>query len=396
MQKKITILCSSFPPETGAAPGRMGHLAELLQQEGFAVTVIAAMPNYPTGRIFRGYRGKLWHKDIWKGIPVYRHWLIPSHSNNRLHRVISLLSYTLSLFLLVLPRLVRLRPQLLILSSPPFVTGYCGLLLARLIRSRTLLNISDIWPGSALELGFIQEGYLYRFLQKRERSMYRRASGFSVQSEEIAAHIRSSEPYKKIFLYRNLPEAQAQAAQERPAGKRKIVYAGLLGIAQGVYDICRYIDFAALGTELHIYGAGKEQEQISHFIAGNPCRGIFYHGSFPAETMPDLLSGYHAMLVPLRTQLQGAVPSKIFNAMGNGLPLLFCGGGEAAAIIRETDTGFASPSGDYTGLQQNIQQLLALDQAAYEQLRDNCRRCMEGRFNRRIQDRLFLDFLQQL
>jgi glycosyltransferase involved in cell wall biosynthesis len=396
MNKRVTILCSSFPPETGAAPGRMQHLADLLQQAGYTVSVITAMPNYPTGRIFPAYRGRLWQREQHNGISVFRTWLIPSNSNKKWHRALSLLSYICSLFLLALPRLIASRPQVMILSSPPFVTGYFGLWLARFTRTRTLLNVSDLWPGSAQELGFLREGPFLRFLQAREKSMYRRAGTFSVQSEEIAQHIRTLQPGKPLFLYRNLPDAQPEALQERPAGKRKIVYAGLLGIAQSVYDICCAIDFAALGTELHIYGAGNEQEKIAALAAAAPRKGIFYHGTVPAADIPGILVQYHAMLIPLRTPLAGAVPSKIFNAMANGLPILFSGDGEAADIVRNTRTGLVNSAGDYKALQQNISRLLSLDTTAYEQLRSNCRNNITGLFQRQAQDKAFLDFLEGL
>ncbi|MGC4058672.1 MAG: glycosyltransferase family 4 protein [Chitinophagaceae bacterium] len=389
--KTITILCASFPPETGAGPGRIYLLAQLLQQQGFTVHVIAAMPNYPQGKIFQAYRGKRIVQEQIDGINVCRIWLYPTNSSSKIKRAFSIGSFALSLKL-HLPALLRSQqPDLLIVSSPPFILGTFGCSIAERNGVRILLNISDIWPASAQYLGFIREGWLLNYLRKQEKSMYAKASGFSVQSEEIARHILQIRPSADIFIYRNLQHTSAYAQETRPAGKRKIVYAGLLGIAQGLGTIIRQIDFGGAGTELHIYGDGVEQGIIRQEAA---CRtDIFYHGSIPAHEVPEMLSRYHIMLVPLITGIEGAVPSKIFNAVANGLPLIYMGQGESADIVRAHKLGYTCDPGDFDGLYARLKEMLALNDAEYRQLRNNCRDAAKGIFNKEIQDLNFLKFL---
>lgn len=396
MHRNVTIICSSFPPETGAAPGRMAHLANSLQQKGMKVTVITALPNYPTGSIFEGYRNQLWHRELVNGIDVYRTWLIPSNTKKKWHRAASTISYSLSLLILGLPRLLRSRPDIIIMSSPPFATGILGSVLARCSKARTILNVSDLYPLSLSELGFLQGGILYKRLQRMEQWMYRSADAVTGQSREILDHISRKVPGKRTFLYRNLQPVAGEGLSPRLPGQRKIVYAGLLGIAQGICELCKAIDFKAAGTELHLYGEGNETAAIQAFLQANPERGIYYHGSLPATAIPAILTQYHAMLIPLKKRIHGAVPSKIFNAMANGLPILFSGNGEAADIIQRTATGLVNDAGDYASLEKNITRLLSLDEAAYEQLRQNCYQSSSHEFSSRQQDELFLDFLQQV
>jgi glycosyltransferase involved in cell wall biosynthesis len=392
-KKRITLLCSSFPPETGAAPVRMFHLAKVLLQSNYEVTVICAMPNYPTGSIFPDYKGKIIVKENFHGINVIRAWLIPTNSSNKWKRALSLFSYTVSLYLLAGRQFRSSNPDLIIVSSPPFVTGYFGLRIAKRSKAKVILNVSDLWPQSAHDLGFIKEGRFYRFLQRLEQTMYRMADAFTVQSLTIKKHIEQSGNKQVSFVYRNLQPNSIEAKMSRPEGKRKIVYAGLLGIAQGVLGILEAIDFAALGTELHIYGQGFQQAKIIEWIDNHPERGICYMGSLPAESIPSMLSGYHAMLIPLSTSIHGAVPSKIFNAMANGLPVLFSGEGEAAEIVQSNKIGFVSSSGDTIQLSRNIAQLMMMPDEVYEAMRNNCIKCSEMIFNKERQDEDFLNFL---
>lgn len=395
---RVTIICNSFPPETGGAPGRIYNLAKLLQTEGYEVTVITAMPNYPMGKIFPEYRGKLVSKEEVDGIRVRRLLVYPSNSKKAFPRVLSMLSHVLSLWILAFPGLLFRRSDLAIVSSPPFLAAHAGMYLAKLTSRKVLLNVSDLWPLSAVEMGALHEGRRYRLLHALEKKMYRLADGFMGQSQEILDHIRRfSKKEKPAFLYRNLqegPKSSLLFKHENRAGKN-IIYAGLLGHAQGVLDICRSVDFAALGARLHIYGDGPERKAMEALIARHPEKGISMYDTVSSEELSKLLSSFDATLIPLKHPIAGAVPSKLFLAVAHQLPVLFCGGGEGEKLVREYGLGWVSKPGDAAGLERNIGALSALDDAARAALKDQIKSSAESAFNAKKQAKKFLEFLQQ-
>lgn len=393
MKKRITILCASYPPETGAAPNRIYHVAHTLKSFGYDVSIISAMPNYPRGSIFQAYKYKWFVREQMEGVQVFRTWLIPTHSSNVIKRLLSALSYAIPFWFLAQKQLKKTQPDLIIISSPPLLTGYLGALMAVRNKAKVLLNVSDLWPQSALELGYAREGAFYNFLVKLERRMYQRADAFSVQSEEIKQHIQRAQAKKPILVYRNVQPIRPAADQARKKGVRKIVYAGLLGIAQGVFEIIQAIDFAALGTELHLYGDGVQTASIQQWLLQNPDRGVYYHGVVPAADIPSIMTEYHAMLVPLKQALAGAVPSKIFNAVANGLPVFYCGGGEGQQIVATYQIGWVSAPADYTALQANIGQWINSSDLEYEALRQRCIACGKNEFNIEKQNQVFQSFL---
>jgi len=369
----------------------------MLRDHGYKVEVVTAMPNYPTGRIFPEYKGKILQKEVADGISVRRIWLYPSNSKKVLNRVASMVSQSISLYMLALPHLLKRRPSIVLVSSPPILLGYTGMIIARITGAKAVLNVSDIWPLSALELGYIRPGGFYRYLENLEKRMYWLSHVCVGQSREILDHVEKVLPgRKKKFLYRNLQEVSPYADQPRPAGPKKIVYAGLLGIAQGVLEICRRVNFAALGVEFHIYGEGFEKPAIEQFIKDHPDHGICFHGSIPGKEIPCMLSRHHATLIPLTTLIHGAVPSKIFMAISNALPVLFSGAGEGAEIVRSSGIGWVSEPSDYEGLIENIKRFGSLSKSEYETIRQNCLKLSTGEFNKESQDKLFDEFLQGL
>ena len=380
--KKITIISIFFPPETGAAPVRISNMARELQTRGCDVEVITAMPNYPKGEIFEPYRGKIALQEDVMGIPVRRYWLYPSVSKNPIARVWSMVSFAMSLWM-ALPHLWRRKPEVIIINSPPIFVGFSGAVLSRICGAQTVMNISDIWPLSALELGVIKRGTFYSLLERIETFMYKNAHVCLAQSLETATHIETRVPGKHTFLYRNLDKASSyvENGAEYDSDGFKIIYAGLLGVAQGVYELCRHVNFQALGVEFHIYGAGNELSAIQEYIHAHPQCGIVLHDVVPKDQMSAILSRFHATIIPLKTHIHGAFPSKISMALSAGLPILFSGSGEGAAIVQRYGLGLVSDVGDYATLQRQITQMKTMGREQYEEIRQNCIRACNADFN---------------
>src|ERR1044072_3209282 len=115
----IAIFCNSFPPEGGGASARIYNLATLLRNNGYRVQVVSAMPNYPTGKIFAPYRGRLVVDEEIDGIKVKRVLLYPSNTASALSRGWILASFVLSIRTLALRHVRKMKPALVIVSSPP-------------------------------------------------------------------------------------------------------------------------------------------------------------------------------------------------------------------------------------------------------------------------------------
>lgn len=393
---KINIISIFFPPEIGAAPSRIFKLANTLSaQSDIDVEIITALPNYPEGKIFSNYRKKLWVVEQIGNLSIRRYWLYPSTSKNPILRIFSMFSFSLSSFL-SLRHLWKRKPKLLIINSPPLLVGFSSVLLAKLCRAKILLNISDLWPLSALELGAIKKGRFYSILEFVERFIYKKADCIMAQSEESLSHINRL-VNKPTFLYRNmdLPSPYLNLLPEYDPTNIKIIYAGLLGVAQGVFGICQNVNFKELGVEFHIYGSGNEFELITDFIKKNPDSNIYLYKTVPKEAIPLILSKFHATLIPLKKPIYGAFPSKVFMAIASGLPIIFSGEGEGANFVMKHELGWVSKSEDYCMLTDNILKLKNMGSEAFFEMKRHCiTKCIDN-FNEKKQQQEFLDFMNQ-
>jgi glycosyltransferase involved in cell wall biosynthesis len=379
--KKLVIISQYYIPEIGAPQNRLYELATGLKRNGWEVTVITAMPNYPTGKIFESYSGKFFMTEYIDDMVVRRHWLFASNSKKALPRILSMLSFSVTI-LFSFHFLKRGKFDYLIVESPPLTLGISAYVLSRFCKSKLLLNVSDLWPLSAKELGAISDNLLYKKIESIERFLYKRSFICMGQSQEIVDYIKSHGA-KTTYLFRNGVDPTRFKIKEtnRNEAIKGIVYTGLLGVAQGILNICKNINFKALGVQFHIYGDGTEKEQLELYLKTNQDNNIFYHGVVTRNEIPYVLSQYTATLIPLVKGIYGAVPSKIYESMAAGLPILFSGDGEGRSIIEKYDLGWTSSPKDYYGLKKNIQMLIA-KRDEYWSKSQNCLSVANWEFNR--------------
>ncbi|QBZ97133.1 glycosyltransferase family 4 protein [Flavobacterium sangjuense] len=352
--KEILIISNYYPPEKGAAANRIEQLALKLNQNNYKVSVICPLGNYPKGALFPEYRGKFSVTENRDGITVKRLWIYPSVSKNLLVRIISVLSFSVTLFFYLLFKKI---PKKVVIQSPPLLLSFISVFVLSLKNKKIILNISDLWPLAAIELGALKKGSLsHKFSLFFERYIYKKATLILGQSNEIITHVHTLFPDKKCFLYRNFPdhsisEMELKTEENQPI---KIFYAGLLGIAQGVFELCQKIDLKGLNVEFHIFGDGAEKTQIEGLISSQKEQQLFFHGMLDRKELHNKLKSFDIAIVPLKTRIYGSVPSKIFEYGSLGFPILYFGGGEGETIVNENNLGWVASVGNYDDLNEKL------------------------------------------
>lgn len=362
---RIGILTQYYPPEMGAPPARLSNLAGHLIGRGHEVHVLTAMPNYPQGRIYPGYGG-LVRREESGGVSVVRSYVYPATGlgSRRLANYFSFVASSALVGAFALPRL-----DYLITESPPLFLGISGYLLSRLKRARWIFNVSDLWLDSAVQMGALQDGFTLRVARFLEDFCYRKAWCVTGQSKEILSKISSRHPEVAVYHLSNgvatevfrpgMASDETRAALVR--GKATIaLYAGLHGYAQGLEYV---LDAAARLRDLEdlsivLVGDGPEKEALVERARSQGLANVHFLDAAPRERMPALLASADIALVPLKERLFGAVPSKLYEAMGAGLPVILMTGGEAEDIVNKAEAGIVVPPGDVRAFAAAIRRLV--------------------------------------
>jgi glycosyltransferase involved in cell wall biosynthesis len=289
------------------------------------------------------------------------------------------------------------RLDYLLTENPPLFLGIAGYGLSRLRRTRWIFNVSDLWPESAVHLGVVKPGLSLRLAYALEAFCYRKAWLVTGQSRGILDNIQERFPEVPCHLLTNgvdpelfRPDLPARREDFGLEGELVAVYTGLHGIAQGLDQILeaahRLRDLEAL--RIYLVGDGPEKQALVRRAAELELPNLHFLDPLPRHQMPHLLAAADLAIACLKQTLPGAVPSKIYEAMGAGRPLVLVGDGEPAAILEETDAGLAVPPGDPAAL-AGVLRRLAEDPALRRRLSEGGRQAAETRFNRwRIVDQL--------
>ena len=350
----ILIISNYYPPEKGAAANRIEQLALKLNKNKYKVSVICPLGNYPKGELFDEYKGKFSVTENRDSITVKRLWIYPSVSKNLLVRITSVLSFSVTLFFYLL---FKKTPKKVVVQSPPLLLSFISVFVLSLKNKKIILNISDLWPLAAIELNALKKNsFSHKFSLFLEHFIYKKATLILGQSNEIITHVHAAFPNKKNFLYRNFPdhrisEMELKTEEDEPI---KIFYAGLLGIAQGVFELCQKIDLKELNIEFHIFGDGAEKAQIQALISSEKEPRIFFHGMLDRKELHQQIKSFDIAIVPLKTRIYGSVPSKIFEYGSLGFPILYFGGGEGEIIVNDNKLGWVASVGNYEDLNEKL------------------------------------------
>lgn len=401
---RFGILTQYYPPEMGAPQARLSELAARFAERGHQVSVLTAMPNYPAGKIQAGYAG-LFRREICGSVNIMRCWIYPSSSVHLFSRLASYGSFSASsaaLGALLLPRL-----DYLLTESPPLFLGASGCALARLKGARWIFNVSDLWPESAVRLGVIGPGAALRMAERLEAWCYRKAWLVSGQSRGILSDIQARFPGVPTYHLSNgadpswFTRGSARSPwRERLAGPEEclILYAGLHGIAQGldqVLEAARRIG-GHVRARFVLAGDGPEKPRLVALARELGLANVQFLDPVPRAEIPALLHAADIAVVPLKLALPGAVPSKLYEAMAAGVPVVLVGEGEPAAIVRETESGIAVDPGDAAGLEGALRKL-AGDAGFRAECGAHGRRAAAARFDRkRIADAFIMHLEQHL
>jgi glycosyltransferase involved in cell wall biosynthesis len=356
---RVTFLTHYYPPEIGAPQARISTLARLLAERGVSVTVHTGFPHYPDGHVKPPYRVRPWLVEAEAPVRLVRSAVYPAPNRGFGRRLAGHLSFAGSA--LATARVAG-PADVVVGESPPLFVGAATIPYARLAGAAAVLNIADRWPASAVELGVIRSRSAIRAAERLERASYRRAAAITVPTEGLAGDIGQL-PEAGGKVVRLGPAVDTHRFRPLPApagdGPLRILYAGTIGLAQGVGTLLEAARIAGPEVELHIAGDGAEAADLRDRLRRNPAANVRLLGAVPHEQVPGLYGDVDAAAVLLRDRpvFESALPTKLLEAMAAGRPVLLSASGESERLVEAAEAGLVVPPGDAVALADAMRRL---------------------------------------
>jgi glycosyltransferase involved in cell wall biosynthesis len=317
------------------------------------VEVLTALPNYPKMKIQEGYeKGKKREEHI-DGIAVHRAAIYVSASKSIVARLLNYFSFVWTSYW----RGRKLdKFDFLLVESPPLFLGYSAMALSRKLSAKLIFNVSDLWPESAEKLGIVNNPYLLKMAYRLEAKCYQRAALVTGQTEGITADIAQRFPSTQVYWLpngvnidyynpANLNESDFRTRNGFKASDLLFFYGGIIGHAQGLEVILHAAQQLLDYKHIHfiLQGSGPEKAKLQELKAELQLTNIHFLEPVAKAEMPAILQAIDVALVPLKNLplFQGAIPSKVFEALAMEVPLLLGVDGEAKRhFIEKAEAGW--------------------------------------------------------
>lgn len=341
---RILYLTQWFDPEPNIVKGP--DFVRALEIAGYDVTVVTGFPNYPTGKIYPGYKLRMYQRESLGGVSVKRLPLYPSHSRSSLGRAMNFLSFFLSA--LVYISLRGGRYDLVYVYHPPITVGLAAAIVGRIRRLPFILDIQDLWPDTVLESEMSGTARMSVILDKVCGFVYRHSSAIIVQSQGIKSIlIQRNVPEEKLSVVHNWADESAllkpvkiwqATSTEKPF---LFLYGGNLGRMQALGHL---IEAAKLGAELGgnfeliILGDGVEASALRQLKARIQAHNVTFLPRVSRLEARDMFAAADVLVLNLANKglLAATVPSKMQFYLACGKPILAGVKGETADILNQS------------------------------------------------------------
>ena len=348
---RILFLTENFPPETNAAATRVFERACYWAEWGHEVTILTCAPNFPDGQIYEGYKNR-WHQmEEMQGIRVVRVKTYVAANRGTVKRTLDFLSFMFTAFG---AGLFERRPDVVAATSPQFFAAVGGWALGFVRRVPFVFELGDLWPASIVAVGAMRPSFGLRMMEKLELFLYRRSAavaalthafkrnlvGRGIDADKISVVINGVDTWR----YGPRPRDPELAGETGLADKFVVGYVGTHGMAHALLNVLDAAERLRDRPEIAflLAGGGAERDMLMAEAARRGLANVVFLARQPKERMPAVWSLCDVALVHLKDSpvFREVIPSKMFEAMAMGLPILMAAPeGEASAILAADGAG---------------------------------------------------------
>lgn len=380
----ILFLTDNFPPEVNAPASRTFEHTREWVKAGHRITVITCAPNFPNGKVFDGYKNHLWYSETVEGIRVIRVWSYVTANDGFFLRVLDYISFMITS---TIGSVFISKVDIVVGTSPQFFTACAAYLVSRFKRIPFVFELRDLWPESIKAVGAMDDSFILRLLEWIEIFLYRSADAIVPVTHSFKTHlIERGIAFEKIHVVTNgvnlshfSPICRDGVLAKKLGLDNQFVcgYIGTHGMAHGLETL---LDSAKLLQEqghsdvrFLFLGDGARKLSLKEEAQNRGITNVLFVDTVPKTEVVRYWSLLDVSIVHLRASelFSNVIPSKIFESMAMGIPILHGVPGESSEIVEREKVGFVFSSGDHNALYRGILNLKTSRQV-FESFRKKC------------------------
>jgi len=401
----ILLIHQAFTSPKEAGGTRHFELGKRLLKAGHRFSIIASDLSYLSGKSAVEGQDFITLQEC-EGISVVRAYTYPALHRNFMWRVASFLSF---MFTSVLAARSAGAADIVMGTSPPMFQALSAWLVSAIRRRPFLLEIRDLWPDFAIDMGVLRNPILIELSRWLERFLYDRATHLLVNSPAYRDYlIQKGIPKNKISLVPNGvetemfdPIARGYPFREKWHLQNRFVvtYAGALGMANDIETLLRAANLLGELKKIHflLVGDGMERPNLERMVRERGLKNVTFTGALPKSEMPEVLAASDACVAILKdiSMFRTTYPNKVFDYMAAGRPTILAIDGVIREVVEAAEGGIFVPPGDELSLAKAIKALY-FDQERSQGMGRAARNYVTKHFHRRDQAQRFVKLIEDI
>ena len=401
---KILFLTDNFPPEVNAPATRTYEHCKEWVKQGEKVTVITCVPNFPQGKVYKGYRNVFYQKEIMEGIHIIRVWTYITANEGFIKRTLDYISFSVSAFIAGLFQ----KTDIIIATSPQFFTALSGRALSFWKRKPWIMEVRDLWPESIKTVGAMNDNILIRYFEWQEKHCYHSAKKIVVVTDSFKRRlVERGIDSSKIDVVKNgvnrslfVPVVKdLQLLNELGLQNKKIIgYIGTHGMAHKLDFILQCAKGMEGRNNYHFLflGSGAEKRNLLDLKEKIDLKNVTMLDPVSKLEVKRYISILDIALINLRKSelFTTVIPSKIFENAGMEIPILMGVNGEAREIIESYHAGVCFEPESETEFCKKLD-LLLTDENLYNECKEGCKK-LSLDFDRNLLANKMLQIITQI
>jgi hypothetical protein len=399
---KILFITDNFPPEVNAPATRTYEHTKEWVKRGYEVTIITCAPNFPHGKVYKGYKNRLYSKESIDGIEVIRVWSYISANKGFVKRILDYVSFAFMAFVVGLFQ----KSDIIIATSPQFFTTWSAWGLSKIKRKPWVFELRDLWPESIKTVGAMKQGRVIDTLEKIELALYKSANRVVAVTDAFKENLISRGiDESKIDVVTNgsnvelfYPRAKDAELLDELNLKDKFIigYIGTHGMAHSLDYIVKSIS-KIKDKNIHFLfvGDGAKKAKVVQLAKELNLKNVTFLEPISKDEVPRYLSICDISLAPLKRSdtFKTVIPSKIFEASAMQKPTLLGVEGQAQKIIEKYNAGVCFKPEDEDDFLEKLEQIR--DEKTYKKLQDGCQKLAID-FDRKTLANKMLNIIKEL
>lgn len=355
---KILVVTQYFWPEEF----RINDICKGLKEAGHDVEVLTGLPNYPEGKIYKGYS---WFKKgvkEYNGIKIMRVPMIPRGKNSSMMLALNYVSFMVNASLKSLTLMGKKYDRVFVFQVSPITSAVPAIILSKLKKIPSYIYIQDLWPETFYSIINIKNKKVRSKMKNICNKIYNSFDKLLIASkgyEDIL--LREGFKKNKFEYFPQWAEDFYSESLKKVSENRifTVTFAGNIGKAQSVDTIIEAANLAKENKNIkwQIIGDGSEFENIKDLVKKYSLENtVDLLGRKPAKDMPKYFSSSDGLIVTLKNEeiLKVTLPAKVQSYMAAGKPIIASISGEGSRIIKESKSGLVGEAEDYKALYENV------------------------------------------